>query len=335
MRSVVYSENGPSSVLRLVERELDSPAPGEVRVRVSRSGVNPADWKVRAGFLFPPSGDVVPNLDGSGTIDKLGDGVVRFKVGDRVWVSSEFALPRGGTAQEFVVLPVERVFRLPDDVDFDLGASLGVPTFTAHRALSSIAGLEHIYPGALAGATVLVSGGAGAVGHAAIQLGRYAGAKIIATVSSPEKVTLAERAGADHVINYRVSGAADLIRDAAPGGVDGIVEVAIGSNANLDRASLKLGGTVAIYSNDGAGDTAPDLLSFMQLNARFQLIALPALPREYFERAAQDLWTAMDRLRVGEVNGLPLHHFSLADTAAAHDAVASGVVGRVLVDVAD
>lgn len=335
MRSVVYSENGPSSVLRLVERDADQPGPGEVRVRIVRSAVNPADWKVRAGFLFPPAGEVVPNLDGAGVIDAAGDSELAHRVGERVWLSSKFSLPSAGTAQERVVLPSSRVWRLPSGASFDLGASLGVPAFTAHRALSSIARSERLQAGTLAGATILVAGGAGAVGHAAIQLARFAGATVVATVSGPEKVLLARSAGADAVLNYHDEQLVDLLKGVAGGGVDGIVEVAIGANAELDRAILRSGGSIAIYSNDRGGEAPPDLLSFMQSNARFQLIALPALPDAYFAQAAEDIAAAVDHLKVGADHGLPLHHFPLEEIASAHDAVAGGAVGRVLIDVGE
>jgi len=180
MRAVVYTETGPSSVLHLVDHETPEPGPGEVRVRVVRSGVNPTDWKSRTGSApgqALPFDEVVPNQDGSGVVDAVGSGVDRLAVGDRVWVMLAAHQRPTGTAQELTVLPQERVVALPEGAGFDLGASLGVPAVTAHRALTtSEDGPDRLSPGALAGTTVLVAGGAGAVGNAAIQLAVWAGA---------------------------------------------------------------------------------------------------------------------------------------------------------------
>ncbi|HAM26185.1 MAG TPA: NADPH:quinone reductase, partial [Microbacteriaceae bacterium] len=196
MRAIVYSETGDPSVLRLVEREVADPHPGEVRVRIVVSGVNPTDWKSRRGAAAGealPFAEVVPNQDGAGVIDAVGAGVERFTVGERVWLAlAAYQRANGGTAQEFAIVPAERVYRLPEAGSFELGASLGVPAMTAHRALTVAEdGPARLGPGALAGKVVLVAGGAGAVGHAAIQLARWAGATVITTVSSAPKAALA------------------------------------------------------------------------------------------------------------------------------------------------
>ena len=194
MRAVVYTESGDPSVLELVERELPEPGSGEVRVRIFRAGVNPTDWKFRAGGMghlaFP---EVVPGQDGAGVVDAVGPEVTGFVVGDRVWTMLAQHTRPGGTAQEQVVLPVDNVTVLPDTASYDVGASLGVPVVTAHRALTtSEDGPDRLQRGALTGQTVLVAGGAGAVGNAAIQLARWAGATVISTVSSEEKAVLAK-----------------------------------------------------------------------------------------------------------------------------------------------
>ena len=183
MKSVVYSQTGDPSVLRLVDRDVSEPGPGEVRVRVVVSGVNPTDWKSRLGSgdgAPPPFPEVTPNQDGAGVVDALGEGVEDLAVGDRVWVYLAGHQRPTGTAQQYTVVPAARVVRLPDDTSFDVGASLGVPAMTAHRALTvSEDGPDRLSPGALAGKIVLVAGGAGAVGHAAIQFARWAGATVI------------------------------------------------------------------------------------------------------------------------------------------------------------
>jgi len=335
MRSIVYDEGGPASVLRLVERDADEPGPGEVRVRVVVSGVNPTDWKRRSGATAAVDGTSVPNQDGAGVVDAVGPGVTGLAVGDRVWTAlAAHERPMSGTAQEFTALPAGRVFPLPDSASFDVGASLGVPALTAHRALTVAEGWpDHLCPGALAGATVLVQGGAGAVGHAAIQLARWAGATVIATVSGPEKGALATAAGAHHVVGYREPDAADRIRAIAPDGVDIIVEVAAGANAALDRAVLRSGGTIAVYANDGDVSLDLPVRSYMTLNARLQFVLLYTVSADALATGAEDVVAAIDALAVGEVAGLPLHRYPLERTADAHTAVEGGVVGKVLIDV--
>ena len=190
MRAVVYSKLGDSSVLELADRDLPTPHWGQVRVRLSVAGVNPTDWKFRAGSTAStlPFDEVVPGQDGAGVVDEVGNGVYDVKAGDRVWVFLAQHDRPLGTAAEYTVVPAERVVRLPPSASYDVGASLGVPAMTAHRCLTVHEdGPDRLAPGALEGRVVLVTGGAGAVGHAAIQLARWAGATVVTTVSSDEK----------------------------------------------------------------------------------------------------------------------------------------------------
>ena len=337
MRAVVYTEPGPSSVLSLVERPTPEPGPGEVRVRVVRSGVNPTDWKFRAG-RSQEYDEVVPGQDGAGVVDAVGDGVTGLSVGDRVWLVLAQHDRAGGTAAELTVQPAARVVPLPDGADFDLGASLGVPAVTAHRALtSSQDGPTRLGRGTLAGQNVLVAGGAGAVGNAAIQLARWSGAIVITTVSSDEKAALATAAGAHHVINYRTDDVAEAVLAVAPDGVDIAVEVAPAQNNELDLAVVRNHGTISIYANNG-GETFPiEIRPTFSRNLRYQFLLLYTLDADLLRAATEDINAAVaaGALRVGEQAGMPLHHFALDDTAAAHDAVEAGVVGKVLVDVTE
>jgi NADPH2:quinone reductase len=339
MRAIVYSETGDPSVLHEIDREVEDPADGEVRVRIAVSGVNPTDWKSRRGSGSGANndGDRVPNLDGAGTIEAVGRGVTEFAVGDRVWTTlAMYQRPLSGTAQESTVLPIGRVFALPDAANFDLGASLGVPAMTAHRALTvAEGGPARLAPGALAGHTVLIAGGAGAVGHAAVQLAKWAGATVITTVSSPAKATLASSAGADHVIDYRESDVVAEVRAIAPDGVDLIVEVAASANADVDVAVLTTRGTIAIYGNDRGDALAFDFGRSITLNARYQFVLLYTVGQDAVDAAADDINAAIvaGALPVGEASGLPLLHFPLEQTAAAHAAVEADVVGKVLIDI--
>ncbi len=335
MRSVVYSRTGDPSVLRLVDRDVAEPEPGEVRVRIVVSGVNPTDWKSRLGSgdgAAPPFSEVTPNQDGAGVVDAVGEGVTDLAVGDRVWVFLAGHQRPTGTAQEYTNLPADRVVRLPDGTSFDIGASLGVPAMTAHRALTvSEDGPERLHPGALLGKVVLVAGGAGAVGHAAIQLARWAGATVITTVSGPAKAALATAAGAHHVVNYRDENAAAAITMVAPDGVDLVVEVAIAANYRLNIDVVKPRASIAVYANDGGGGVKLDVRQNMIKNLRYQFVLLYTVGDAALTAAVEDITSALidEALAVGEDAGLPLHRFPLADTADAHQAVEDGAVGKV------
>ncbi len=236
------------------------------------------------------------------------------------------------------MLPEERVFPLPDEASYDLGASLGVPAVTAHRALTtSEDGPQRLGPSTLAGTTVLVQGGAGAVGNAAIQLGAWAGATVIATVSSGAKADLARAAGAHHVVDYTAGDTAAEIRDLAPDGVHIVVEVAPAQNLELDLTVLAPRGTIAIYANNGGDEVPLSVRRTFSTNVRMQFVYLYLVGSEALANAAEDVTAAVREggLAVGEERGLALHHFPLDDTAAAHQAVEDGVVGKVLVDVSD
>jgi NADPH:quinone reductase len=337
MRAVVYTQNGGSSVLTLVERKAADPGPGEVRVQIVRAGVNPTDWKFRAGSMGAlPFPEIVPGQDGAGVVDAVGSGVTDVAVGDRVWTMLAQHTRPAGTAQELVVLPVDNVTTLPGTSSYDVGAALGVPAVTAHRALTtSEDGPSRLAPGALAGMTVLVAGGAGAVGNAAIQLARWADATVISTVSSDEKATLAKAAGAHHTVNYRQGDPVTAICDLAPGGVDIVVEVAPAQNLRLDLQVIRPRGTIAIYASDGGGEAALSVREALSANARFQWVLLYTVGRSALRAAAEDINAALadGAFGVGEKHGLPLHHYLLEQTPEAHAAVENGTVGKVLIDV--
>jgi NADPH:quinone reductase len=324
-------------VLRVVERPIPEPGPGEVRVAVRVSGVNPTDWKSRSGRRGPlPFPELVPNQDGAGTVDAVGEGVDPSRVGERVWLWEAAWQRADGTAQEYVVLPERQAARLDERASFDVGASLGIPALTAHRCLTvSELGPRRLEPGALADRTVLAAGGAGAVGHAAIQLARWAGARVIGTVSGDEKAKLAQAAGADHVVNYRDSDAVEQIRSVAPDGVDVVVEVAPAVNAALNVEVLGPNGTVAAYASQGGDDLELPIWEHMPRNLRYQFVFVYTIPSAAKDQAVADVSAAAadGALTVGEAAGLPLHRFPLERTADAHATVEAGAVGKVLIDV--
>ena len=341
MRAVAYRTTGASSVLEPTDLPMPEPAPGEVRVRLVVAGVNPTDWKARAGLTGPkdlPFDAVVPGQDGAGVVDALGDGVTGLAEGDRVWLYlAQHGRPIG-TAAEYAVVPEALAVRLPADASYDVGASLGVPAMTAHRCLTIHEdGPARLAPGALEGRSVLVTGGAGAVGHAAIQLARWAGAEVVTTISSDAKARLATAAGAHHVVTYTDGDPAAAIRAVAPDGVDLVVDVALIQNVELLGAVLKARGSVAAYANTGGAEATLPFRAFMSLNARFQFVLLYTVGDAALGAAAQDVSAAVADgvLGVGEDAGLPLVRFPLERTAEAHDAVEQGAVGKVLIDIAD
>jgi len=333
MRAIVYSETGPASVLSLVDRAVPEPGFGEVRIRLARAGVNPTDWKFRSGMMTDYD-EVTPGQDGAGTVDAVGEGVAGLAPEDRVWVYLAQHQQAYGTAAEYVVLPAERVVQLPVGASFDVGAALGVPALTAHRALTSGELTARLGPDTMAGQTVLVHGGAGAVGNAAIQLAAWAGATVIATVSSEEKAALAVAAGATQTVNYKVGDPVAEIRALAPDGVDLVVDVAPAQNNDLDREVTRIRGTIAIYANNGGEELTMPLRATFSKNLRYQFILLYTLGEDLLLAAAEDVTAAVaaGALRVGEEVGLPLHHFPLEGAAAAHEAVENGAVGKVLID---
>ena len=340
MRAVSYRVTGDPDVLEVTDRPERDPGPGEVRVRIRRSGVNPTDWKSRRGSGpgTPVEPAQVPNQDGSGVIEAVGVGVEAGLTGLRVWIREAAHGRPDGTAQEVAIVPARNVVTLPDHASFDLGASLGVPFVTAHRCLTvTEGGPTRLGPGALEGRVVLVAGGAGAVGNATIQLARGSGATVLTTVSSPEKAQLAAAAGADHVIDYRRQDVVGEVRRIAPGGVHTIVEVAPAQNAAIDAAVLAPDGSVAVYANNGGNEVTLPVRASMTVNARWQFVLLYTAPSAAKAIAVDDVAAAvLERaVRVGPEAGLPLHHFLLNQTAEAHAAVERGAVGKVLIDVTD
>ena len=322
----MYDRYGPAAdVLRVVEQDRPEPGPGEVRVHVAVSGVNPTDWKARTGRpgAAMPFPFVVPNQDGAGVIDAIGPGVDGGRQGQRVWIYHASWQRQWGTAAEWIVLPEALAVPLPDGVTYDLGATLGIPAMTAHRCLFA--------DGPIDGLTVLVAGGAGAVGHAAVELALRGGAQVITTVSSPEKAAIAKAAGAHHVVNYRDGDARDQIKAAAPEGVHRIVEVALTTNADLDRAVLAGNGTIVIYANEPTEPVLPTL-GLMFANTTLRYVLVYRLPAAAIAQAVADVTAAAAD---GDLTLLPVHRFPLEEIAAAHDAVEGGATGKVLVDVSD
>jgi NADPH2:quinone reductase len=319
MKAALYRDMGQAAeVFGVEEVDRPEPGPGEVLVRVHASGVNPTDYKARSGAVPRPIDQFqVPHQDGAGVIEAVGPGVDQARIGERVWLWLTAVGSCWGTAAEWTVLPARQAVALPDGASFELGASLGVPAMTAHVCLFA--------DGPLNGQTVLVAGGAGAVGHYAIELAKRAGARVITTVSGPEKAALAEQAGADLVVNYRSPDAAGQIKVLGP--VDRVVEVALGANLELDLAVTRPHGTVVTYAAEPVNPELP-VRACMTANLTLKFVLLYGVPMTALDQAAADITAA---LAAGELTGLPVHTFPLAEIAAAHEAAEDGAVGKVIV----
>ena len=328
MKAVIYETTGAShDVLQITTLPTPLPGPGEVRVKIAWSGVNPSDVKARAGARSKilPFPQITPHSDGSGTIDAVGADVSPARVGERVWIWNAAWGRAAGTAAEYIVLPANQAVPLPKNVELEVGANLGIPALTAWHAV-------HV-DGGVAGKTVLVAGGAGSVGHYAIQFAKLAGAgKIITTVSGPEKAALAKAAGADVVVNYRSDDVAAIIeKETAGAGVDRIIEVDLGTNLALDIKLLRREGEIVVY-----GSNAPEIpVPFVPLilkNIRLSFFIVYNLSYEDRARAVADLANLL-------AGGKLIHNIAqrvpLDRIADAHDLVEQGkAIGNVVVQIA-
>ncbi|HEY4461637.1 MAG TPA: NADPH:quinone reductase [Streptosporangiaceae bacterium] len=322
MKAALYDATGAArDVLKVTEAERPEPGPGQVRVRVHASGINPTDVKARSGAVPRPIDEFqVPHQDGAGVIDAVGPGVDPSRVGQRVWVYFAAHGPESkwGTAAEWTVVPEQQAVPLPDGVDMEFGASLGVPAVTAHRCVFA--------DGPVTGKTVLVAGGAGAVGHFAVELAKWGGARVVATVSSADKAELARQAGADLVVNYREGDVAGQVRPFAER-VDRVVEVALTDNLETDLALSGPQTVIVTYAAQPADPVLP-VRKCMTANVTLRFVLLYTLPAAALEQAAADITTA---LRDGALTPLPVHRFGLDDIVAAHEAAENGVTGKVVV----
>jgi NADPH2:quinone reductase len=298
----------------------------EVRVKLKWSGVNPSDVKTRSGVRSRtlPFPRIVPHSDGAGVIDQVGEGVDRARIGERVWLWNAAWQRPNGTAAEYVVVPAPQAVRLPDAVDLAAGACLGIPALTAYHAVTVDGGVR--------GKSVLVAGGAGAVGHYALQFARLQGARqIVASVSNAEKAALARAAGADPVVNYRTENLVTRCLEATAGvGLDRIIEVDFAANVSADLAALRPDGDVIVYGS-GAAEVAVPFVPAIMKNVRLRFFIVYNLNPEDRMRAVRDLSHYLDTNTLVHVIGARL---PLARIAEAHDLVEQGrVTGNVILEI--
>src|SRR5512134_548764 len=324
MLAAWYEKNGAArEVLRVGEQPDPVPERGEVRVRLRASAVNPSDVKARAGNrpVIPPR--VIPNSDGAGEIDRVGPGVPRRRLGQRVWVYNGQWQRASGTSAQYIALPAALAVPLPGKMSFAEGACLGIPVMTAHRCLFA--------DGPIHGMTVLVAGGAGVVGHYAVQLARWAGARVIATVSSAEKAAHAGKGGAHATIDYRTENVAERIDALTRGkGVDRVVDVELGVNLPTYEKMLRPAAMIATYAAAAAQDSVlPSRLR--QRNVTVRMVFVYTMPDAAKRQAIADIgrWIATGRPKFAIAARFPLN-----EIAAAHETVESGKkIGHVILDI--
>ncbi len=327
MKAAFYDRNGPADeVLQVSELPMPVLGPGEVLVRVKASGVNPSDVKSRAGLRAKMSWPrVVPHSDGAGVIEAIGAGIDPARVGERVWLwNGQWQRPFG-TAAEYIALPSFQAPHLPDGVPYEAGACLGIPAMTAHRCVFA--------DGPVAGQTILVTGGAGAVGHYAIQLARWGGAKVIATVSGAEKAAHAKAAGADRIVNYKNEDVAQAVKDFSGGqGVDRIVEVEFGGNLATTLACLKTNGVIATYASSALMEPKLPFYPMMFQGVTLRMVLVYILPEDARRQSIQDINQALAQ---GALVHAIAGSYPLDNIADAHKAVESGkAIGNVVVTIA-
>ena len=326
MRAVWYEKQGAAAdVLRLGDMERPEPGPGEVRVRLAASGVNPVDCKRRRGGRGAMDGPrVVPHFDGAGVVDALGEGVDGRRLGERVWIYQAQWGRAMGSAAEAIALDAALAVRLPDNSGFDEGACLGIPAMTAHRCVFA--------DGPVTGQTVLVTGGAGAVGRYAVQFAALGGARVIATVSSAEKAAVARAAGAHEVLDYKSEDVAERIKEITGGaGVTRIVEVEFGGNLETSLAVIADHGVIASYASDAVLEPALPFYRLAYANLTVRPVLVFAMPEDAKLRAIADITRWAES---GELSHHMGPRFALEDCAAAHAAVEAGANGKVIIEIA-
>ncbi len=324
MRAAYYEKNGAArDVLRVGDVETPHAGPGEVRVKIATSGVNPSDVKSRAGLTrkitWPK---LIPQSDGAGIIDEVSDGVPKSRLGERVWLWNGQWKRAFGTAAEYIALPAEQAVKLPDTVSFEAGACLGIPAMTAYHAV--------VLANAGKDTTLLVSGGGGSVSQYVIQFAKRAGARVITTISSPEKAAVAQEAGADHCIDYkREDVGARVMEITGKRGVDAVVEMDLAGNAKLIPGVLRPKGSVVVYGTNGEAQLPAPFCLTNSIRVLFFLV---------YELDMAERIRTLDAINDALVQGALINRvsrptYALADIAAAHENVERGSIGNVIVTI--
>jgi NADPH:quinone reductase len=324
MKAAYYESNGSArEVLRVGEIATPQAGAGEVRVKLAASGVNPSDVKARAGSRKIAWPQLIPQSDGAGVIDQVGDGVPQSRIGERVWVwNGQWKRPFG-TAAEYIALPAAMAVKMPDNVSFEAGACLGIPAMTAVHAVALAKPSR--------GTTLLVSGGAGSVSQYIIQFAKAQGATVITTISSPEKAAIAREAGADHTIDYKRENVGERVMEiTGKRGADAMLEMDLAANAKLIPSVLRPKGSVIVYGTGAPEITLP--AAFCLVNSITVQFFLVYELNEAERAHTIDVITRA--LQTGKlINRTAKPGYKLADIVAAHEAVERGTIGNVIVTI--
>ena len=324
MRAAWFESFGKAAdVLQFGELETPTAGPGEVLVRIHTSGVNPSDVKKRAGS-FPnllDAGLVIPNSDGAGVIEAVGNGVDASRIGERVWLYQAQFARQHGTAAEYVAIDVNRAATLPENASFEVGACLGIPAMTSHRAVFA--------DGDVDGQTILITGGAGRVGYYAVHWASQAGATVIATASNDADKTACEGAGAHHVINHRGDDVVGAIMAASGDNpIDRVVDVEFGANLAVSVAVLKVGGVIATYSSTQVPEPQLPFFQMMYKDLTIHTIIVYAMPEPAKQHAIADIDKALvaNTLQHRIAETMPLHEIARANEIIENGSIRGAVV---------
>jgi NADPH:quinone reductase-like Zn-dependent oxidoreductase len=329
MKAAWFETFGPArQVIRIGEQPVPAPGPGEVLVRLRTSGVNPSDVKKRAGSspTLLDNGLVIPNSDGAGVIEAVGEGVAKSRVGERVWIYQAQHGRRFGTAAGYVAIDARRAAPLPEPAGFDVGACLGIPAMTAHRCVFADGPVDR--------RTVLVTGGVGRVGYYAVQWAKSAGARVIATASKPEDERICRDLGADAVVNHREPGWGERVK-AANGGepVDRVVEVEFGANLPEVLQCIRVGGTIATYSSMQAPEPKLPFYRMMFMDLTVRMVLVYVMPEPAKQAAMADI---AKHLAEGRLQHRIAARLPLEELARANELIEQGELrGCVVVDIGD
>ena len=327
MKAVWYEQIGAADDV-LTHGNIDDPevSDGEALVRIRTSGVNPSDVKTRAGargeLQFPR---IIPHSDGAGNIEAVGNGVDKNRIGERVWLWNGAFGRAFGTCAEYISLPANQAVEMPENSTFEAGACMGIPASTAYHGVFS--------GGSVKNKTLLVTGGAGAVGHYAIQLAKWDGAQVVATVSSPEKGLAAKEAGADLVVNYKTDDVVQAVNDFTSGkGVDRIVEVEFGGNLSISEQIIKTNGVIAAYGSVAVGNPELPFYNLMFKNAVLKMYLIYIVPGEARMKIIEGLTKALfENALVHQI----AKSFDLTETIQAHKTVETGkLIGNTIINLA-
>ena len=327
MKAVWYEQIGAADDV-LTHGNIDDPevSDGEALVRIRTSGVNPSDVKTRAGarggLQFPR---IIPHSDGAGNIEAVGNGVDKNRIGERVWLWNGAFGRAFGTCAEYISLPANQAVEMPENSTFEAGACMGIPASTAYHGVFS--------GGSVKNKTLLVTGGAGAVGHYAIQLAKWDGAQVVATVSGPEKGLAAKEAGADLVVNYKTDDVVEAVNDFTSGkGVDRIVEVEFGGNLSISEQIIKTNGVIAAYGSVAVGNPELPFYNLMFKNAVLKMYLIYIVPGEARMNIIEGLTKALSENALAHQIA---KSFDLTETIQAHKTVEAGkLIGNTIINLA-